>query len=93
MVPTFMSVYKITKGDIIGHHKWIIRSYALTLAGVTLRLMTPFGIHVLGWSYDEAFIITAYIPWMMNWSLAEVVIWVRRKHIETLASTITLKQA
>jgi hypothetical protein len=93
MLPTFISVQKITKGDIIGHHKWMIRSFALTLAGVTLRIMTPFGIHVLGWSYDTTFIITAYIPWMMNWGMAEAIIYFRRNHIKRLAETITLSKA
>ena len=53
MFPTFMSVAKITKGDIEGHHKWIIRSYSMTLAGVTLRILTPLGIHLFGWSSSQ----------------------------------------
>ena len=85
MFPTFMSVYKVTQGDVAGHHKWMIRSFALTLAGVTLRIMTPFGIHVLDWGYDTTFIITAYLPWMMNWGIAEMIIFIRRNAIETLA--------
>lgn len=93
MLPTFISVYKITKGDVAGHHKWMIRSYSLTLAGVTLRIMTPLGIHFLGWSYDTTFIVTAYIPWMFNWSLAEIVIYVKRDSIMELAKQYKLKSA
>lgn len=85
MVPTFMSVYKVTNGDVEGHHKWMIRSYAMTLAGVTLRIMTPFGIHALGWSYDTTFVITAYLPWMLNLGIAEMVIFLKRDTIKALA--------
>ncbi len=86
MLPTFISIYKVTQGDIAGHHKWMIRSYAMTLAGVTLRIMTPLGIHLFNWGYDEAFIITAYIPWMFNLGLAELVIYFKRNSIALLAS-------
>jgi len=90
MFPTFMAVYKITKGDIAGHYKWMIRSFALTLAGVTLRIMTPLGIHLLDWSYDFTFIITAYVPWMFNWALAECIIYFKRERIALFAQEIKL---
>lgn len=92
MLPTFISVQRITKGDIVGHHKWMIRSYALTLSGVTLRIMTPLGIHFLGWGYDTTFIITAYIPWMFNWGLAEAVIYLKRNKIALLANSLKLNR-
>jgi len=93
MLPTFVSVYKISKGDVIGHHKWIIRSYSMTLAGVTLRIMTPLGIYFLGWSYDTTFIITAYVPWMFNLGIAELVIFAKRNSIELLAAKFQISQA
>lgn len=93
MIPTFISVYQVTKGNIEGHQKWMIRSYAMTLAGVTLRLMTPLGIHLLGWSYDTTFIVTAYIPWMFNWGLAEVIIYLKRHSIALLASQFQTRKA
>jgi hypothetical protein len=78
MIPTFMSVYTVSKGNVAGHYKWTIRSYAMTLAGVTLRIMTPIGIHYFNWSYDFTFIITAYIPWMFNLGLAEIIIYTKQ---------------
>jgi hypothetical protein len=90
MVPTFIAVYKITKGDIAGHHKWMIRSYSMTLAGVTLRLMTPMVIYFLEWSYDTTFIVTAYVPWMFNLALAELIIYLKRDQIISLASTLKI---
>lgn len=93
MVPTFISVYKITKGDIAGHHKWMIRSYSMTLAGVTLRIMTPLGIYFFNWSYDFAFVITAFIPWMFNLGLAELIIYAKRNTIELLATQFKISKA
>ena len=84
MIPTFMMVYTITKGNIEGHYKWSIRSYAITLAGVTLRIMTPLGIHFLQWDYDTTFTITAYLPWMINWGIAEVVILTKRHRMSEI---------
>ena len=84
MIPTYMSVHKIAKGDIIGHYKWTIRSFSLTLAGVTLRIMTPLGIYLLKWDYDTTFIITAYVPWMFNWLLAEVIIYLKQPKYDSL---------
>ena len=93
MLPTFISVYKVTKGDVEGHHKWMIRSYSMTLAGVTLRLMTPLGIHWLGWTYDTTFIVTAYVPWMFNLGLAEIIILFKRESIKALANQYNLAKA
>jgi hypothetical protein len=82
----------VTKGDIAGHHKWMIRSYAMTLAGVTLRIMTPLGIYFMEWSYDATFIVTAYVPWMFNLGLAELVIYFKRNSIELLASQFKISK-
>ncbi len=93
MLPTFISVYKVSKGDVHGHYKWMIRSYSMTLAGVTLRIMTPIGIYFLNWSYDTTFIITAYLPWMFNWGLAETIIYLKRNSIHQLASALTVQRS
>ena len=50
----------------------MIRSYALTCAAITLRLIVPVGV-VLGYSFYEAYIAAAWLCWIIN--LAAVEIW------------------
>jgi len=92
MVTTFVSVAKITKGDVKGHYKWTIRSYATTLAGVTLRIMTGLGIEYLHWDYDTTFLITAYVPWLMNLGFAEIVILLKSKSIDLVSTKYAINK-
>ncbi|MBT4775788.1 MAG: DUF2306 domain-containing protein [Crocinitomicaceae bacterium] len=74
MVPTYLAFVFAVKKKIEAHYLWMIRSLALTLSGVTLRLLTPFGSHILELDEDSNFILTAYLSWMINWGIAEIII-------------------
>lgn len=74
MMITWVAVQKIIKGDLEGHRKWMIRSYCFTLSGVTLRLYTPFGANVMEFDYDTNFIISSYLPWMINIFIGECIL-------------------
>jgi uncharacterized membrane protein len=74
MVITYVALNKILKGDIDGHNKWMIRSFCFTLSGVTLRIMTPLGISIFNFDYDTNFILSAFIPWMFNMAIAELIL-------------------
>lgn len=52
------------------HREWMIRSYALILAGVTLRLQLPILTATLG-DFATAYRIIAWICWVPNAILAE----------------------
>ena len=41
LATTSLAVRSIVRHDIPAHHRWMYRSYALTLAGVTLRIYSP----------------------------------------------------
>lgn len=58
------------------HRDWMLRSVALTLAGVTLRLIMPVLI-ARGWSVPETFDVTGWACWIPNLILIEI--WLRRK--------------
>jgi uncharacterized membrane protein len=58
------------------HRRWMIRSFALTFAAVTLRLYLPLG-QVLGLEFIEIYRLTAWISWVPNIVLVEV--WLRRR--------------
>ena len=83
IVTTLMSVYHLRKKNYVHHGKWMLRSYALTLAAITLR--------VYGYLFDalkfqlppkETYILLSYVSWIPNLILAEILI--RRGVIERI---------
>lgn len=69
---TGIAVNKIMKGDIASHRKWMLRSYALTFAAVTLRLY----VFAFSWSFDlsqpQAYGIIAWLSWGVNLVAIEI---------------------
>jgi uncharacterized membrane protein len=61
----------IRKMDISAHQKWMIRSYALCFAAVTLRIYLPVFTGLLGMSFIPAYTIIAWLCWMPNLAVAE----------------------
>ncbi|MEN8799975.1 MAG: DUF2306 domain-containing protein [Flavobacteriaceae bacterium] len=61
----------IRKMDISNHQKWMIRSYALCFAAVTLRIYLPVFTGLLGMSFIPAYTIIAWLCWMPNLAVAE----------------------
>lgn len=55
------------------HRRWMIRSFALTFAAVTLRLYLPLGM-MAGLSFNEIYVATAWISWLPNLLVAELYI-------------------
>ena len=66
------------------HGEWMIRSYALTLAAVSLRLQLPVGA-MLGLQFMEIYVLTAFSSWIPNLMLAELWIVSRRRRLTTTA--------
>lgn len=58
------------------HRRWMIYSFALTFAGVTLRLQL-LGFMVAGFTYTEASVYLAWLCWLPN--LAFAYWWLNRK--------------
>lgn len=52
------------------HRRWMIRSFALTFAAVTLRLYLPLGI-MAGLTFAQIYVATAWISWIPNLVVAE----------------------
>lgn len=71
---TIMAIITVKKKKIIEHKKWMYRSYALSFAAVTLRLLVP--IMSLSNNLSEEFIIvsTAWLSWMFNLIIIETYI-------------------
>jgi uncharacterized membrane protein len=67
---TGRAVAAILSGDVPAHRRWMVRSFALTLAGVTLRLYLPFAVlGPMGFSVTYAGI--AWLCWVPNLILAD----------------------
>ena len=55
------------------HRAWMIRSYALASAAITLRIILGVG-QASGMAFDTAYIIAAWTSWTINLAIAEWVI-------------------
>jgi uncharacterized membrane protein len=68
------------------HRDWMLRSYAVLAGGITLRLMLPFSILVLGYDFFPAYRIIAWLSWSTNLLLVEWCIRRRRGSATTRAA-------
>ena len=70
-ITTGAAVRAILRGDRAAHRRWMYRSYALTLAGVTLRLYLP--VAIFGpWGFSAPYAVIAWLCWAPNLAAAEV---------------------
>ncbi|MGF1545529.1 MAG: DUF2306 domain-containing protein [Parvularculaceae bacterium] len=63
--------------NFVDHRRWMIRSYALTLAFVTVRPLFVFG-PMGGFSSADWQIVVAWACWVPNLALAELYLWATR---------------
>lgn len=68
---TIMAYTSIRKKKINDHQKWMIRSYALTFAAVTLRIWLPMFQYGFGMDFISAYVIIAWLCWVPNTIWAE----------------------
>ena len=61
-----------TRPDLrVPHHQWMLRSFALTSAAITLRLWLPLGM-LAGLDFLAAYVVIAWLCWVPNLLVAEV---------------------
>lgn len=70
LVTTTVGWRRARAGRYPAHRDWMIRSYALTLAAVTLRLWLPLS-QVAGIPFLTAYVAIAWLCWLPNLLLAE----------------------
>jgi hypothetical protein len=63
--------------DQQAHRAWMLRSYALTLAAVTLRLYIPIGV-ASGLAFESVYPTVAWACWVPNLMLVEW--WILPRH-------------
>lgn len=71
---TYMAIHTIRKKQVEQHVNWMVRSYAMTFAAVTLRLWVPFLSIAIEMDHLKVIIITAWISWLFNLVAAEFIL-------------------
>ena len=75
VVFTWLGLRAAMRRDFVEHREWMLRSWAITAAAITLRLMLPASA-MLGLGFYTAYPVIAWLSWLTN--LAIVEIWIRR---------------
>jgi uncharacterized membrane protein len=70
VVTTILALRSIRRREIPAHQRWMYRSYALTLAAVTLRIYLPLAA-VAGFQFDDAYRVVSWMCWVPNLLIAE----------------------
>lgn len=76
---SFKGYLSILKRKVAEHENWMMRSYALCFAGVTLRLWIPVFLFLLGLEFLEAYKIISWLCWVPNLLVAEILIYSKSK--------------
>lgn len=73
MASSAMAFAAIRSGDVAAHRRWMMRSVALALGGVTLRIYLPL-LAVAGVDFLTAYRMAAWGSWLPNLAIAEVLL-------------------
>lgn len=71
---TWLGLRDIMRKDLMGHIRWMIRSYAMCFAAVTLRILTPTLSLVFHMKIAYILILVAWLSWMINLVFAQLII-------------------
>lgn len=81
MLFTFLSLYFILKKQVIKHQKFAIRSFALTLSAISLRLFKYLLVFFFEPLPMDAYRIAAWSSWTFNLLVAELIIYYKFSRI------------
>ncbi|HVI70335.1 MAG TPA: DUF2306 domain-containing protein, partial [Pyrinomonadaceae bacterium] len=72
MVSTSFAWRRAMQGRFIEHRAWMIRSFALTFAAVTLRLYLPLSMLLLHVRFVDAYRAISFLCWVPNLLVVEL---------------------
>jgi hypothetical protein len=81
LITTTMAYRRILQRKIQSHREWMIRSFALTFAAVTLRIWLPLFAGVLKLDFTQAYQTISWLCWVPNILVAEILISRSRLHL------------
>jgi uncharacterized membrane protein len=70
LATTAVSYWSIRNGDQVSHRRWMLRSYSLTFAAVTLRIYLPVAL-TAGLPFIDAYQAISWACWVPNLIVAE----------------------
>jgi len=76
LTATSIAYQMIRQRDIAAHRRWMLRSFALIFAAVTLRIELPILISLFR-AFDPAYAIVAWLCWVPNLAVTEIYIRLR----------------
>ena len=65
LTTTAVAYARIKQHDVVAHREWMIRSYVLIFAAVTLRIELPILIGLFG-AFRPAYVTIAWLSWVPN---------------------------
>jgi uncharacterized membrane protein len=86
LTATVIAYQKIKRRDVAAHRRWMLRSFALIFAAVTLRIELPLLIGVFH-AFDPAYAIVAWLCWVPN--LAAIEIYIRLAEADSRVALTT----
>ncbi len=81
---TFAAYFSIRQRDLAAHRVWMLRSYALTLAALTLRIYLPLS-QIAGIGFEPAYQAISWLCWVPNLLIVEWFILSRRPQMTDAA--------
>ena len=70
-----MSMLRLRQKDIIGHQKWILRSFALALSAITLRAWKYVLVALFHPRPMDVYQVVAWLGWVLNFVIIEIYIY------------------
>lgn len=74
IIITLIALFKVYKKQYIDHRTWMIRSYALTLSAVTLRLLAIVVPIFFQLKARDEYSLISWLSWTLNLAVAELYI-------------------
>jgi hypothetical protein len=74
MIFTFLAYQYAVQKKFSLHHQWMIRSYALTLSAISLRLLKLGIAHTIYLAPMDSYRIVSWASWIVNLVVAEIII-------------------
>ncbi|MBE0391313.1 hypothetical protein BJQ96_01149 [Flavobacterium sp. PL0002] len=81
IVMTYVAYYYARKGDFVKHKKYAVRSFALTLSAISLRLFKYIIVFLFHPLPMDTYRIVSWLGWAFNLILAEIILfyWFKNK--------------
>jgi hypothetical protein len=70
---TIRALLAVKQRDFLAHQRWMLRSFAVTLGAVTLRIYLPISM-ISGLSFAQAYPVIAWLCWVPNLLIAQLLV-------------------